>query len=67
MLAPLLIIGIFLSAGIPVFSAMMIPFYILMVIAFLIGQQISSRYGLVAQISRIDDEIKEIAALEKDA
>ena len=67
MLAPLLIIGIFLSAGIPVFSAMMIPFYILMVIAFLIGQHIRSRYGLVAQINRIDDEMKEIAVLEKDA
>jgi hypothetical protein len=66
MLAPLMIIGIFLSAGMPVFSVRMIPFYVLCVISFLIGQYIRSRYGLVAQISRIDEEIAAISELERD-
>jgi len=67
MLAPPMIIGIFLSAGIPVFSLMMIPFYILMVISFLIGQFVRSKYGLIAQINRIDQEIEEIRELEVDS
>lgn len=66
MLAPLMIIGIFLSAGIPFLSVKMIPFYILMVISFLIGEYIRSKYGLVAQITRIDKEIEEITELELD-
>ena len=66
MLAPFMIIGIFLSAGMPFLSAKMIPFYTLMVISFLIGLYVRSKYGLVAQVRKIDQEIEEISRLEKD-
>ena len=63
-LAPLMIIGIFLSAGIPFLSVKMIPFYALMIIVFLISTYIRTRYGLVAQIRKIDKDIEEISKLE---
>lgn len=65
-LAPFMVIGIFLSAGIPFFSAKMIPFYALMVISFLIGMYVRSKYGLVAQVRKIENEIEEISRLEQD-
>jgi hypothetical protein len=65
-LAPFMVIGIFLSAGIPFFSATMIPFYALMLISFLIGMYVRSKYGLVAQVRRIENEIEEISKLEQD-
>jgi len=65
-LAPFMIIGIFLSAGIPFFSSAMIPFYALVVVVFLISLYVRSKHGLAAQIRRIDREIEEIAKLETD-
>lgn len=65
-LAPFMVIGIFLSAGIPFFSAKMIPFYVLMVISLLIGMYVRSKYGLVAQVRSIEKEIEEISRLELD-
>jgi len=64
MLAPFMIIGVFLSAGIPFFSPRMIPFYALMVIVFLISTYIRTKHGLVAQVRKIDRDIEEIAKLE---
>ena len=61
-----MIIGIFLSAGIPFLSVKMIPFYILMVIVFLISTYIRAKHGLVAQISKIDRDIEEISKLGPD-
>jgi len=66
MLAPFMIIGIFLSAGIPILSEKMIPFYALSAVVFLISLYVRSRYGLVAQIRKIDREIEEISNLEMD-
>lgn len=66
-LAPFMIIGIFLSAGITFLSVKMIPFYALMVISFLIGSYVRSKYGLVAQIRKIDMDIEEISNLEIDS
>ena len=65
-LAPLMIIGIFLSAGIPFLSTKMIPFYALMVIVFLISTYIRTKHGLVAQIRKIEKDIQEISKLELD-
>lgn len=66
MLAPLMIIGVFLSAGIPFLSSKMIPFYVLMLISFLIGNYVQAKHGLVAQVRKIDREIEEISKLEMD-
>ena len=65
-LAPFMIIGIFLSAGIPFLSPKMIPFYALMVIVFLISTYIRTKHGLVAQVRKIDRDIEEISKLEMD-
>jgi hypothetical protein len=65
-LAPFMVVGIFLSAGIPFLSAKMIPFYVLMVVSFLIGMYVRSKYGLVAQVRRIEEEIEEISRLEQN-
>lgn len=65
-LAPFMIVGIFLSAGIPFLSTKMIPFYALMVISFLVGMYVRSKYGLVAQVRKIEKEIEEISRLELD-
>jgi hypothetical protein len=65
-LAPFMIVGIFLSAGIPFLSVKMIPFYILSVIVFLISTYIRSKHGLVVQIRKIDKEMEEISNLELD-
>jgi len=65
-LAPFMIVGIFLTAGMPFLSIKMIPFYILMVVSFLIGMYVRSKYGLVAQIRKIEKEIEEISILEQD-
>lgn len=65
-LAPFMIVGIFLSAGIPFLSSKMIPFYALMVISFVIGLYIRSKYGLIAQVKKIEKEIEEISRLEQD-
>jgi hypothetical protein len=64
-LAPFMVIGIFLSAGIPFLSVKMIPFYALMVIVFLLSTYINARYGLVARIRKIDRDIEEIVNLEQ--
>lgn len=66
LLAPLMIIGIFLAARIQFLSPRMIPFYVLMVIVFLISQYVRSKHGLLAQIRKIDREIEEISRLETD-
>ena len=66
-LAPFMIAGIFLSAGIPFLSSKMIPFYALMVVSFLIGLYVRSKYGLVAQIRKIDRDIEEISNLEMES
>ena len=65
-LAPFMIAGIFLSAGIPFASAAMIPFYALMVISFLIGLYVRSRHGMLVQIRKIERDIEEISNLEMD-
>ncbi len=67
MLAPLMIIGIFLSAGIPFLSEKMIPFYAAMAVVFLISLYVRSKHGLLAQIRKIDKEIEEISKLELDS
>jgi hypothetical protein len=67
MLAPFMIVGIFLSAGIPFLSLKMIPFYALMVVVFLISTYVRSKHGLIAQIRKIDKDIKEISKLELDS
>lgn len=61
-----MIIGVFLSAGIPFLSSKMIPFYVLMLISFLIGNYVQAKHGLVAQVRKIDREIEEISKLEMD-
>lgn len=66
-LAPFMVIGIFLSAGISILSVKMIPFYALMVIVFLISSYVRSKHGLVAQIRKIDRDLDEILQLEQDA
>ncbi|MGW8316452.1 MAG: hypothetical protein ACWGNV_12685 [Bacteroidales bacterium] len=66
MLAPVMIIGVFLSAGIPFLSVKMIPFYGLMVAVFLVSNYIRSKHGLLAQIRKIDRDLEEIATLEQD-
>ncbi len=66
-LAPFMIIGIFLSAGIPFLSSKMIPFYILMVVSFLIGMYVRSKHGLVVQIRKLERDIEEISKLEQDS
>ena len=66
-LAPFMIVGIFLSVGITFLSSKMIPFYALMVISFLIGSYVRSKHGLVAQIQKIDKDIEEISNLETDS
>ncbi|RLD54120.1 MAG: hypothetical protein DRI97_12110 [Bacteroidetes bacterium] len=63
-LAPFMIIGIFLSAGIPFLSTKMIPFYALMIVVFLISLYVRSKHGLVAQIRKLDRDIEEILKLE---
>jgi hypothetical protein len=65
-LAPFMIIGVFLSAGIPFLSPKMIPFYALMVVVFLISTYIRTKHGLVAQVRKIDRDIEEISKLEMD-
>lgn len=65
-LAPLMIIGVFLSAGIPFLSEKMIPFYVLMVIVFLVSTYIRTKHGLVAQLRKIDKDLEEILKLELD-
>ena len=65
-LAPFMIIGIFLSVGIPFLSSKMIPFYVLMVISFLIGTYIRSKHGLAVQLRKINSDIEEISKLELD-
>ena len=65
-LAPFMIIGVFLSAGIPFLSAKMIPFYALMVIVFLVSTYIRTKHGLVAQLRKIDTDLEEILKLELD-
>ncbi len=67
MLAPFMIVGIFLSAGIPFFSSKMILFYILMVVSFLIGMYVRSKHGLVAQIRKLERDLEEISELELDS
>lgn len=67
LLAPFMIIGIFLSAGIPFLSPKMILFYALMVIVFLISTYIRTKHGLVAQVRKIDRDIEEISQLELDS
>jgi hypothetical protein len=66
-LAPLMIVGIFLSAGMPFLSAKMIPFYALMIVVFFISLYIRSKHGLMAQIRKIDKEVEEISELELDS
>lgn len=66
-LAPFMIVGIFLSVGMPFYSTMMIPFYALMVISFLIGYYVRSKHGIIAQLRKIDRDIEEILELEMDA
>jgi len=63
-LAPFMIIGIFLSAGIPILSTKMIPFYALMLIVFLISTYIRTKHGLAVQIRKINSDIEEISKLE---
>lgn len=65
-LAPFMIIGIFLAAGIPFLSVKMIPFYALMVISFLIGTYIRTKHGLAVQLRKINNDIEEISKLELD-
>lgn len=63
-LAPFYVVGIFLSAGIPFLSPKMVPFYILMVIVFLISTYIRSKHGLAVTIRKINSDIEEISKLE---
>ena len=65
-LAPFMMIGIFLSAGIPFFSAKMIPFYGLMLIVFLVSTYIQTKHGLVARLRKLEIDIEEISKLELD-
>lgn len=66
-LAPFMIVGVFLSVGIPFLSEKMIPFYALMVVVFLISMYVRSKHGLIAQIRKIDRDIEEISNLELDS
>jgi hypothetical protein len=66
-LAPFMIVGIFLSAGIPFLSAKMVLFYALMIVVFFISWYVRSKHGLVAQIRKIDREVEEISKLELDS
>lgn len=65
-LAPFMIVGIFLSAGITFLSGKMIPFYVLMLISFFIGLYVRSKYGIVARVRKIEKEIEDISRLEKN-
>jgi hypothetical protein len=66
MLAPFMIVGIFLSAGIPFLSSKMIPFYTLMLIVFLISTYIRTKHGLVARLRKLEKDLEEISELERD-
>jgi len=66
LLAPFMIIGVFLSADIQFLSPKMIPFYVLCVIVFLISSYIRTKYGVVAQLRKIERDIEEISKLELD-
>jgi hypothetical protein len=63
-LAPFMIAGIFLSAGIPFLSVKMIPFYVVVILVFLVSTYISGKHGSVAQIRNIDRDLEEIVKLE---
>ena len=64
MLAPFMIVGIFLSVGFPILSSKMIPFYVLCVVVFLVSTYIRSKHGLLVQLRKIDRELNEISKLE---
>jgi len=66
-LAPFMIVGIFLSVGIPFYSSELILFYALMVVSFLIGLYVRSKHGLLVQIRKIDSDIEEISKLEMES
>jgi len=66
LLAPFMIVGVFLSAGIPFLSTKMIPFYALCVIIFLISTYIRSKYGTIARLRKLEKDIEEISKLERD-
>ncbi len=66
-LAPFMIVGIFLSVGIPFFAVKIIPFYALMIVSFLIGVYVRSKHGVVVQIRKINRDIEEISNLEVES
>lgn len=63
-LAPFMIIDIFLAAGIPFLSPKMIPFYFLMFIVFLISAYAQTKHGLVARLRKLEMDLEEISKLE---
>lgn len=65
-LAPFMIVGVFLFGGIPFLSTKMIPFYVLCVIVFLVSTYIRSKHGLAVTIKKINSDIEEISKLEAE-
>ena len=65
-LAPFMIVGVFLSAGIPFLSTKMIPFYALCIIVFLISTYIRTKHGTVARLRKLEKDIEEISKLERE-
>lgn len=61
-----LIMTVFLTAGISFFSPKMIPFYVLCVIVFLVSTYIRSKHGLAVTIKKINTDIEEISKLEAE-
>jgi len=64
MLAPFMIIGIFLSVDFPIFSEKMILFYSLMLIVMILSAFIQKKHGVLANLKRIKRELEEIVKLE---
>lgn len=63
-LAPFMLIGVFLSAGIPFLSPKIIPFYFLMLIVFLISTYIRTKHGMLNRLRKLEKDIEEISKLE---
>ncbi len=65
-LAPFFVSGIFLFAGMHVFSKTMIPFYLLVVVVAGISFVVSRNYGFKARIEKLNKDILELENLETE-
>jgi hypothetical protein len=64
-LAPFMITGVLLIAGVSVFSVRMIPFDLLALLVMAVKGYLTYKHGILVQIKRIDSEIDEIIKIEQ--